>query len=190
MNREFKRWIIDALTPPFRALGFVLGMAYKLLFGWYHERLARKRQAQLEQEVRENLSFLFTERDARVVANLGLGSLADLGASVVTIVVHNVLLRFVRWREEFQVHAAPVGDGIWEDLPLVLRCIEMPGFGNRSVYWMVDVARWLRSYMDCIEQAFSEGHYSELKQQLSKAHTYDDVVSRQQENEINRRLYG
>jgi len=58
MGREFNRWLVNVLTPPFRVLGFVVGNVYSLLFGWYDKRLGRREQARLEQEVQEHLWFL------------------------------------------------------------------------------------------------------------------------------------
>src|ERR1700756_1413485 len=124
MSREFNKWLIAVLTPPARAIGFVLGNVYSLLFGWYDKRRRAENQNLLEQEVRDRMSFL-AERKPRIVPNTEARNLRGLNASLVTIAVEGLLLRFIRWREVFQVHVASERmPNDWHELSLVLSLID------------------------------------------------------------------
>jgi hypothetical protein len=192
MRRTLNRWVVAILTPPFRAVGLVVTSLYSLLFGWYDKRLARMEQRRLEEEVREQLSFLFSTRNAHLLPSREIDRLANIDWPTVTISVDGLLLRFRRWRGELQAYVATEREpNDWEELSLVLSLIETPeNVERKPVYWLSDVARWLKLNLDHMKNAFSEDHYSTLKKRLAEASKYDRVVARQWENEINRRLYG
>lgn len=191
MGREFNRLVVAILKPPLRVLGFVVSSAYSALFGWYDKRLAKREQELLEREVQDQLSFLLVERNARILAAKKVKHLSDIDWPIATVVVEGLLVQFRRWRGELQVHVAPERmPNDWQELSLVLSVIDVPGgFDLRSVYWMSDVALWLRVHLDRILAAFSEERYLETKQRLDDVHARDGIAIKQWETEVNRRLY-
>jgi hypothetical protein len=191
MSREFNRWLIAVLTPPFRALGFVVSNVYSLLFGWYDKRLARAAQGELEQEVRERLSFLLSEHNAQIAPDKKIRRLADIDWPIVTATADGLMLRFRRWRGELQVAvASALAPNDWHELSLVLSLIDPTEKIQRgAIRDFTDVSRLLRPNMDRLKEAFSPERYAQLEKQLSEVRAFDRVVTRQWETEINRRLY-
>jgi len=108
--------------------------------------------------------------------------LKDIDWPVVTVILGTLLLQFRRWRDELQVHVAPLAaSNELHELSLVLSMIDT-SVARQSSYLMSDVARWLRLNIDRIEDAFSEIRYPETKQRLSEVYGYDRAVTRQWEN--------
>jgi hypothetical protein len=141
-------------------------------------------------EVEDQFWFLFAERHARLVPNGEIGHLALLDCPIVTVAAGNVLLRFIRWRDNSQVHVAPARlPGEWHELASILNAIEPDKVRRHSIVFFQDAARLLKEHLDLLEQGLSEDRYPRLKEQLAEAHKYDQAVTRQMENEINRALY-
>jgi hypothetical protein len=191
MGREFNRRLREVLTPPFRALGFIAGNIYSLLFGWHDKRLIAENQRVFNREVRDQLSFLFAEHQARIIPNTEARNLMGLNASVVTLAVGGLLLRFIRWRDEFRVPVASERTpNDWHELSLLLSVIETPEHPQRrAIYWLSDVRQWLRFSLDRITTAMSEPEYPLVEERLAEVGKYDRAATRQWETEINRRLY-
>ena len=125
MGREFNRWVVAMATPPLRVLGFVVGGVFSLLYKPFYRRHVAERQEQLEDDVKERLSFLFGEHNARITQNTEARNLEGLDASLVTVAVDGLLLRFIRWREVFQVHVASErAPNDWHELSSVLSVID------------------------------------------------------------------
>lgn len=189
MAREFYKWLIALLTPPVRMLAFVASQAYSFLFGWYDKRLARKQISNLEREIQEQLSFLFSGHKAQIMPIREIRRLEDIDWPTVTVKIDGVLLKFLRWRGELQAYVTPEQTpNDWVELPLLLNLIDPEGIRRRSVYSMSDVAAWLRLNLGRINAAYA-GQYAELKEQLAEVRDRDELVARQWQTEINRRLY-
>ncbi len=176
---------------PFRAFGFVVGNLFSLLYGPFYRRRNAEKKKQLEQEVQERLQFLFEEHNAHAIPNTEADNLEGLNASVVTIGVEGLLLRFIRWREEFQVHvASECSPKDWHELSLVLSLIAPAEKIQRgAIHDFSELSHLLRSNMDRLKEVFSQERYAQFKKQISEVNVFDRVVTRQWETEINRRLY-
>jgi hypothetical protein len=191
MSREFRKWLIAVSTPPVRAIGFVVGGAFSLLYGPFYRRHVADRQEQLEDEVKYQLVSLFRGHNARIIQNTEARNLHGLGASLVTVAVDGLLLRFIRWREVFQVHVASERlPNDWYELSEVLSVIDpietiRPG----AIGDFTDFTRSLGPNMVRLKEAFSPEQYPRLEKQMSEVRAFGRVVTRQWETEINRRLY-
>lgn len=193
MRGKFGRFLIEMATPPMRALGFVVGNLYSLLFGWYDKRLAREQQRRLEQEVRNVLQFLFSEHHARMLPGKPVRRLADIGWPTVSLTAEGVILHLVRWRSELNASVAPAhAPQDSHELLLVLTLLDPESDIRRNwtLYSPASVARLLEPRMDLIRKAFSEEGYPEFRKQLAEVEDYDRIVTRQFEAKLNWRLYG
>jgi hypothetical protein len=191
MGRELNKTVLAIVTPVFRAIGFVVGNVCSLIYEPFYRRRIAEKQKQLEHEVQEQLSFLFAEHRASTTSNTVAGNLVGLHPSLVTISIDGLLLRFIRWREEFQVHVASErAPNDWHELSLVLSIIDPIENSQRgAIRDLSDVSRLLRPNLGRLKDAYSQERYAQLEEQLSGVHAFDRVVTRQLETEINRRLY-
>ena len=191
MSREFRKWLIAFLAPPARAIGFVVGGVFSLLYRPFYRRHVADRQEQLEDEVKYQLASLFRGHNARIIPNTEAQNLHGLDASFVTVAVDGLLLRFIRWRDVFQVHVASERlPNDWHELSEVLSVIDpaeiiRPG----AIRDFTDFSRSLRPNLVRLIEAFSPERYPQLEKQLSEVRAFGHVVTRQWETEINRRLY-
>jgi hypothetical protein len=114
------RVLIAVLRPPFLVLGFVFGNLYKLCFGWLDRRVAGQNEQRFAEDIREYLSFLFTEHGAKVIPNEGRPFPPSFDGAYVTVAIQNLHLRFARGRGEFSVAVASAfAPNHWEDFQLV-----------------------------------------------------------------------
>jgi len=147
--------------------------------------------SRLDQEIREKLSFLFSDHNARIMPMREIRSLEDIDWPTITLSIDGLLLRLLRWRGELQVYVtSEERPNDWVELSLLLSLIEAPmTIGRRSNYSMSDVAGWLRSNLASINVALSGDRYAELKERVTEVDSHDRVIARQWQTEINRRLY-
>ena len=189
MGREFNKWVVAIIRPPLLVAGFIVSNVYSLLFGWYGKRLAREAQHRLEAEVQEYLSFLFREYDAHIIPEPEARHVSDGDWPLVVLSVDGMLLHLLRWRGELNIGVAPIhAPNDWDDLMLVLSILD-ESVKRNACGDLFHLAQLLKPRMALLSQALSEPGYAALKERLSEAHEYDRVVTRQWENEINRRLY-
>ena len=180
MSREFRKWLIAVSTPPARAIGFVVGGVFSLLYGPFYRRHVAERQEQLEDEVKYQLASLFRGHNARIPKNTEARNLCGLDASLVTVAVDELLLRFIRWREVFQVHVTSERlPNDWHELSEVLSVIDpaetvRPG----AIRDFTDFSRSLRPNMARLKEAFSPERYPQLEKQLSEVRAFARVVTR------------
>lgn len=191
MGREFNKWFIAFLTPPFRAIGLVIGGLYKLIFGAADIRRAKKNEEHLAQDIRRDLFYLFSDYGATIVPNRGLPFPPAFDYAFVTAVIGNLHLVFSRGRGELNVEVAPKilpSDGY--ELTWVIRILSQTESIRRgALYDLVEVARLLKSHMGLLNDAFTPERVAITKDILSKASNCDQAATRQLELEINRRLY-
>jgi hypothetical protein len=190
MGQAFNSWIVGIVRPPLIVLRFIFSSIHSLLFAWWLDaRLVKRSNERFAKEITENLQFLFTYYNARIIPN-DREPPPSFDFAMVTIATSDLLFRFLRGRGDLGVHVAPQrAPNDWHELSLVLSVIDVrEGFERRSVYWLSDVARWLTLYIDRIEKAFSESRYPETKQRLDDVYRYDRAVTRRWETEINRKL--
>jgi hypothetical protein len=189
MGRELNKLVVGIITPPLRVAGFVVSNVYSVLFGWYGKRLARRAQHEFAQAVQEQMSFLFSDYDAQIVSKPEIKGRSDIDWPSVTLSADGMLFEFLLWRGDLSASVAPIDKpNDWDDLLLVLSLID-ESVKREGVVDLSSLARLLKPRMMLLSQAFSEDTYAATKQHLSEAHAYDRVVTRQWENEINRRLY-
>lgn len=114
------RLVIAIIRPPLLVIGFVVGHLYDLCFGWLDKRLARQHEQRFAEDIRANLSFLFSEHAAEIIPNEGTPFPPPFDGAYVTVAVGNLLLRFVRGRGDFSVEvASSFAPQDWEDFRLV-----------------------------------------------------------------------
>lgn len=190
MSRELNKWVVALITPPLRVAGFIVGNVYSLLFGWYDKRLAKRAQQEFVQDVRDQLSFLFSDYDAQIVSELEIKRLSDIDWPSVTLSANGMLFKFLLWRGELSASVAPKQNpNDWDNLLLALSLLD-ESVKRDAGGDLFHLAQLLKPRMGLLSQAFAENEYAATKQRLSEAHKYDRFVTRQWETEINRRLYG
>ena len=114
------RLLVAVLRPPLLVLGFIFGNLYRLCFGWLDRRVARQNEQRFADDIRTQLSFLFSEHGAQIIPNEGTPFPPGFDGAYVTIAVGTLRLRFVRGRDDFGVRAASeFAPQDWEDFRLV-----------------------------------------------------------------------
>jgi hypothetical protein len=114
------RLLVAVLRPPLLVLGFVFGNLYKLCFGWLDRRVARQNEQRFADDIRNHLSFLFTEYRAQIIPNEDTRFPPGFDVAYVTVAVGALRLRFGRGRGEFWVSVATeFAPHDWEDFRLV-----------------------------------------------------------------------
>ncbi len=149
---------IRVIRPPIVAIVTVGSAIYSLLFAWWlDDRVARKLDARLAQRVRENLSFLFTEKNARVVPSDDYRVARAFDLSVVTVATNDLYIRVITVRGEFDVEvASPDLPHRWEELSSAIESAKLgEGAGLKQMIasrrvpaysFYPDVERLLRSH--------------------------------------------
>src|SRR5579864_6919358 len=96
MTGELSKSVARALRPPLQVIGFVLGGIYKLLFGRADVRLSKKREEQLGQDIRQDVSFLFDELGGAIVPDPTARYPFPFDYAFVVVAVDDLFLRFFR----------------------------------------------------------------------------------------------
>jgi hypothetical protein len=186
---KFGGWIAVALRPPLRAIGFVMGQLYKLLFSGRDKRLAKDQEQKLATDIRMYLPFLFSEMAGRVVPNRDVEFPPPFDYAIVTVDVSCALLRFTRGRDHLAVQVASKAfPDRWHELSIVLTVLEVPGIQRGSITELSQAGRLIRSNMNEIAKALSEIEYPRLRKQLDEVYAHDQAVRKQLETELNRAL--
>ena len=160
MKRE-PVWI-RVVRPPLVMVGFALNAIYAVLFGWWLDaRVSRKLDAALAKAIRENLGFLFTEKNARIVPSDDYRVTRAFDLSVVTVATDDLHVRFITVRGEFDVEvSSPQLPYHWEDLSSPIESAKLSEGADlnelvatrrsRSYSFYVDVEKLLRSHWDLL----------------------------------------
>lgn len=187
--RRFSLWV---LRPPAIVIGFIAVNLYRLLIGWWLDRTTSKNNERVfAEEIRNALPFLFVEYDGKIVPNEGIRSPLRFDYAIVTVAARNLLLRFVRGRDEFRVDVAPKHEPRdWQEVSLVLTAIDsVKGFGLQPLYYRLgDFARLIRPRLLVLDDAFSDEHYVSTKAKLSPFHERAERKVRELEATLNRKL--
>lgn len=191
MANRSNRWIVSLVRPPLMVLGFIAKAVYLLFFGLADKRLAQKHQEMLAASVKAELPFLFNECGGVIIPNQGVPFYPGFDFAIITVEVGEILFRFIRGRGDLDVRVAAKSDAtVWHDVTLVISAIEDPeDMKRKSFLSLSDFAPQLRRNMSRLVEAFSSAQYAETRQHLAKFDTYERVVTKQTETEINRRLY-
>jgi hypothetical protein len=193
MRGKFGRFLIEVTTPPMRALGFIVGKLYSIIFGRLDMRLAKKGQEKLASDIREELPFLLKVPGAEIGPTPGAPFPPAFDYAFITVSSGDLVLSFSRGQEHVSVYVAQrqsPRDG--HELKLVLTLLDPAAKIQRTwtLYSLASVARLLEPRMDLLRKAFSEEDYPEFRKRLSEVEDYDRIVNRQFEAELNWRLYG
>jgi len=167
------RILIGILRPPLLAIGFIFGNLYKLCFGWYGKRLARRYEQRFADDVRTFLPFLFSEYGAKVIPNEGVPFPPSFDGAYVTVAVGNLLLRFIRGRGDFSVRVASAfAPNDWEGFRLVA-----DGIGQWDVtqtgplyYTLETFEPILRSRLERLQEALSKKRFEATLNNAVKIH--------------------
>ncbi len=169
---------IRILTSVLRAIlvpiVFVIGKIYKACFGWLDRRTARKNQHQFAQDIRTNLSFLFTDHAAEVIPNEGVRFPPSFDGAYVTVAAETLLFRFVRGRGDFGVLvASSFAPKNWEDLGLVLEAaeaVEEPTEHQPAHYRLETLGRILQPQFERLKEALSEERFETSLNEAVRIH--------------------
>jgi len=137
------------IRPLLLILRAILSPVYKLLFGWLDDRANTKWHKELEQEIRQQLSWLFDNYGAQVIPNTRQYPRA-FDYAVVTVATNNVLLRFVRGRGELRADIAPAhSPDAWQELGEVIASYSSD---QQRYYRLGDLSRVLQQNIEPLEQ--------------------------------------
>lgn len=130
---------------------------------------AIKNHDRFAEDIRNRLSFLFTECGAEIVPNEGVRFPPGFDYAYVTVVAGNVRFQFLHGRGELRVDIAPrQNPRDLNEISTVLRAIDaLPGLVNRPAYLELrDFAHLLQTHWSALQQAFSEEQYARTKESL------------------------
>lgn len=153
---------IAILRPPLVVLGFIFGNFYKYCFGWLDRRAARANEQCFADEIRTHLPFLFSERGAKVIPNVGTPFPPSFDGAYVTVAVGNLHLRFIQGRGDFSVRvASSFAPNDWEDFRLVADGVSQWGAsGSGTQYYTLETFEpILRSRMDNLQYTLSKERF-------------------------------
>src|SRR5260370_27165876 len=160
--------LLMIFAPIILIVGSVLKAIYWLLFSWWVDPLVGHRlNRRFAQEVRADLSFLFSHHGARFVR--GPVERGTMDAAWATVEAENLRLHLLRGLGDLTVTVAPKhAPSDWHDLSLVAMVIETPqGIRPRARCSVLsDVAGLLRSRWDNINGALSAEQYPTIRQRL------------------------
>ena len=167
------RILIAILRPPLIALGFIFGNLYKLCFGWYDKRLARRNEQRFADDIRTYLPFLFSEHEAKIIPNEGVPFPPSFDGAYVTIAVGNLHLRFIRGRGDFSVRVASAfSPNDWEDFRLVADGISQwdTSHSGPRYYTLETFEPILRARLEPLQKALSKQHFEATLNSAVKIH--------------------
>src|SRR5215470_14238180 len=91
--------LFQLFAPILGVLGGIFIVGYKLLIGWWADPIESNRQYEaLKRDINENLVFLFTEHGASIRPREGRAARPGFDYAIVTVLVENLVLQFVRGR--------------------------------------------------------------------------------------------
>jgi len=186
MNDLIKRGIIAVIRPPLVALRFVIGKLYYTFFSWDEKRLIKKGNEEFVRQVREHLSFLFTEYGGQIMPNeREPPPYFDFAA--VTIAAGGLCFLFTRDRGAVHVAIAPgYRANEWYDLHDLLRLID----GRDTDFSRLPtIARLLRSYTPQLQEVLSSDRYQRTRESLAEIREQGTEQTRRFEAALNRNLY-
>ena len=166
MQRETKLRILEAVTPVFLCVGFVIKMVYNIAFAWWLDPwLRRKDNRALLDDITANLYFLVSEPQADVPRSIGV---RKSEWPTVEIPWGNLLFTVVRWRGDTNVSVAPRHAPCESyELGPVIAALEGRHFSERDVVNdLVDAASLLRPRLQALNAAFSEQEFPRIKGRL------------------------
>jgi hypothetical protein len=169
-KRQLKKFAFYLFTPIAVAFGLVFTEFYKAFFGWWLDAAVDDRNHQaLAEDIRENLGFLFDAHGARIIPNTRSYP-RSANYAVVTIGVAQMLLRFVRGRDEFRVDVSPAhAPKDWQEVGQVIGSDpDYRGSPNPPTYYRFqDFSKLLKANFDILDRLMSPENYGPPRRDLS-----------------------
>lgn len=183
--------VIALLKPIVQAIGFLVRAINKVFFSWWLDIwLQRRKNAALRDDIQASLYFLYSTGEI-VNAQWLRTAVHPFDYAVVRILKDNICLGFSRGQDQLNVILSPRhAPRDTHELYTVIAAIDSTDVrGQKPVQYLSDIAELLRPRMDALNEAFSEGGYPAFREKLSSIDRDLDVVRREAEWELNRRLY-
>jgi hypothetical protein len=154
--REVARFVVLFLIRPIlKALVAITSPVYKVVFGWADNRTYRKLDEAFEEEIRQNLTWLFRTRGAQVIPNTRNHPRA-FDYTIATVAVGKVLLRFIRGRGELRADVASTkAPEKWYELREAIGDVSDTCKRPNEYYRLADVNHLLEEHLDRLETALS-----------------------------------
>ncbi len=178
--------------PPLVLVGKVLGVAFGPVSKALKVHFARQEARRLEQDIRNELPFLFSQHQGRIVPTPNVPLLPGFDYAFVTVEVMGLRIRFCRGRGELDVgvgaHCKPYD--IY-DLRLVLSLLDDAEEPDRgAVIDLGSAARLLRDELSRLNDALGGRGDEVLLRRLAQVAADDRAVIKEAEWEIRRQTGG
>jgi hypothetical protein len=189
MSSKTTRWIFVELMRPVVLLGRFLQKIHRVLFVRRQLQWSIQADAQLARAIRRDVPFLFEEYAGKIVSDSSAQHPRPYQSAIVA--TDELLFRFVQGHGDLSLYVtscrAPTD---WNDIYLVLVALDEENRPpSRWILSWSDVTRLLRPHIDRLREAFSEQEYPATRERLSRLRARERAVIREQEIELNRRLY-
>ena len=166
MERQKRLRIMEFGWPLFAALGFVLGIAYKIFLAWWLDPwLQRKANRALLDDIKANLYFLVSEGQ---LVNSRRSQVLPFDYASVQINYGNILFCITRGRGGVNVSVSPrYAPGESYELGRVVAALERRHLSECDlVNTLSGVGSLLRPHLQGLNDAFSETEYPGFRDRL------------------------
>ena len=161
-----------------RTVGFLVVGVYRLFFAWWLDGLlARRSEKRLQDRVRNNLGFLFSEHNGQFMQNDCVYRWKD----VISLGAGGVLFRISHHHgEDFVDVTSPRAPRDWEPVGIALMAIDatQPVITSEdlptspTLLALSEIAPLLESRFADLEEAYSAERYPVTKRTLETIHTF------------------
>jgi hypothetical protein len=190
MKKQTREQLMALTRPVFRGVIATLGVIYNRLFWWLDILSQRRENAALTDDIEANLYFLYSRGE--IVKEPWLKTAVHpFDYAVVKITYNNVCFSITRGQEQLNVLVSPRHNPRdTHDFYIVAAALDATDMRELKPYkYLSDLAELLRPRMNALNDAFSESRYSEFSEKLSCIDRELDVMRRQAEWDLNRRIY-
>jgi hypothetical protein len=179
------------VAPPLILTGKLLGVFFGSASTALSKHFARREMEKLEQDVRSELPFLFSEYQGRIVPTPNVPFPPGFDYAFVTVEVERLQIRFCRGRGELDVRVGAKGKPHdTYDLPLVLSLLEgAEEPDRRSVVDLRHASRLLRDSTIRLQNTLGKQD-EQLLERLAQVAASDHIAIKEAEWEINKHLGG
>jgi hypothetical protein len=188
MEKPRRNPIFIILQSGYLILRFFLRWINKVLFGWLDIWLQRKEDATLLSDIRMNLHFLFPVGS---VVKEPWYRVLPFDYSSVGINYGNVCFWFARGQDQLNVSVTHRKEPreIYELSAVVAALDSTDVTEQHPTRSLSEVGDALRPRLNALNDAFSESRYSEFKTRLSTKRKALQVLTKEAEWELNKKLY-
>lgn len=184
----FFRILAECLNFLFTPIGWLLSP----LFDRWCRSAALEHQAKFEQDIRDAIPFLFTEKAAVVVPNEGVPFPPGFDGAYVTLSTDSFRLQFMRGRGELScLLAHPASPAQWHDLEILVAYVVDPDSYSRiPIHTLFQASTQLQANWPALWALFEPAKTPELSSFSEELHRREAAGMRAWEEDINRKLYG